>query len=136
MFWQAISLMIIQRYSSRLDGRSKHEAINPGASQPVGRNKRSALRRTSARSRVTPTPSNPVKVPAPPCGLRIALASSRQKGGLGERSGDRAAQCATLIAPYGFRHGHRKPFWPYARVLKYRQRAVGDGSVADFVKTN
>jgi hypothetical protein len=28
MFRQAISLMIIQRYSFRLDGRSKHEAIN------------------------------------------------------------------------------------------------------------
>jgi hypothetical protein len=40
MFRQAISLMIIQRYSSRLDGRSKHEAINLGASQ-VGKNSKS-----------------------------------------------------------------------------------------------
>jgi len=34
-------------------------------------------------------------------GLRIAPAPSRQKGGSGERSSDRAAQCATLIAPCG-----------------------------------
>src|SRR6266566_2492819 len=37
---QAISLMIIQRYSSRLNGRSKHEAINLGASQ-LGKNSKS-----------------------------------------------------------------------------------------------
>jgi hypothetical protein len=36
MFRQANSLMIIQRYSSRLDRRSKHEAINLGASARLG----------------------------------------------------------------------------------------------------
>src|SRR5215468_8941551 len=36
MFRQAIALMIIPRYSSRLDGRSKHDAINLGASQLRG----------------------------------------------------------------------------------------------------